>query len=660
MGFLRSLLASLLLFALLGCGGGGGDGDASGGGSGGSGGGGGGGGRTTSGLLPTAPAPGAVITADATLLRPVRDLATWTYRGVHIGHTGATPTAYVTSTSQAVSTIDNTHTTEAFTNAANDGPDAQQLVISGGTVEVVASLDFAGNGVFEEVRFTELRSPVRQGDQYTIWDRHYPSANIDVDGDGVPDALDVAIYARVMGVEAVQLSDVPSLSAVRVDVTLRTRAIASGDRQATAVIESTVQTWYARGIGIVRQRSVSPNASEIDVEIIDEHLTAWDGITEGFGAMATKPTAVPTSSPGVPGAMLPGGFSVRYAAVFGDHGLVVTASPFDDGGSVIARVDKLGIIVSARHYPSVRTNEGLLVTHGQGLLHLMQSHAAGSLGPTVDLTRFDTDGAMVSAAGAVSIDLTGSRTNPSFEPLQAAIDGTTLWLLWQRIYNAPTSQNRELILRPYTLDGVPLGPEIVVEAAATLAQRITSTGGRVLLSWQRFRTTYEAVYASVALGDANVVALTLTDGMVTHSVSTLRPLAGGGHGVLLWSAPLGDTPINSTAGARLDSSHAPVRAGPTLASEVLQDAPWIPNPNAIGSTPDRSQLVMSHDTVVRWIAMDTGMPLSQTPLHRVLLDDELVGDVFNHLVFADRVVLLGGDSFRLHTTVVWLNGGSAL
>jgi hypothetical protein len=421
------------------------------------------------------------------------------------------------------------------------------------------------------------------------------------------------------------------------------------------VREAVVQTWYARGIGIVRQRSSTPTASGNDVEIIDEQLSSWDGITEGFGAMAVQTTVVPMTG------AVSGAGSVRGAAGFGDHALVVLAGPFA-ADSTIARLDMRGQVVSSRIQPNMPAGmEGLVLPHRQGLVYVRQLQTQSSMTSTVQLTRFDTDGLLVGNVAGTTIDLTGPRTNPMFEPASAAVDGTTLWLLWSRIYNTPTAQERELILRPYTLEGVPLGPELLVDPVASTAQRIASVGGRVLLTWGRFGNGYEAAYASVALGDTGVTVHPFASGMPisTETASQLLvPRAGGAWGSLLWTAPLPDTPSGVTAGVLLDGSQNPVRAGSTFASEVLAGVPMLPDyAPSIDSTPDGSLLVLSVGTAVSWVSPGGHQPLSARPISRVDLTDTGVGQ---HAVFADRVLVLGGDGDRLTSAIVWLNSGVAL
>jgi hypothetical protein len=515
-------------------------------------------------------------------------------------------------------------------------------------------VDFTGKGNSETVPFIEMRSPVRQGDQFTIWDRHYADTNIDADGDRKPDALDVAIYGRVIGLETVNFPGLPELSTVRVDITFRSRITFSSNGHVSPVAQTLVQTWYARGIGIVRQRSSAPLASGEQGEIVDEQLSSWDGLTEGFGAMAAQTTVVPMT-----GASLSGS-SIRGAAVFSDYSLIVLAGPYA-ADSTIARLDMRGQVVSTRIQPNMPAGpEGYVLPHRQGLLYLRQAHTQTAMTSTVELTRFDAEGALVGNVAGATIDLTGPRTNPMFQPVKAVVDGTTLWLLWTRIYNTPMAQERELILRPYTLDGVPLEPELLVDPVSSTAQRIASVNGRVLLTWGRYGNGYEAVYASVALGDTGVTVHTFASGMPTLSAlegRLLVPLGGVAWGALLWTAPLPDTPSGATAGVLLDSNQSPIRAGSSLANEVLAGVPMLrESESAVGSTPEGSLLVLSVGTTVSWVTTSANQPMSTRPMNQVSLTDI---SVVQHLVFGDRVLVLSADGDRLTSAVVWLNSGVA-
>ena len=154
-------------------------------------------------LVPTAPPVGAVLYADATSLRPLRDKAVWTYSGTSVAFPGATPVLY-TTTSTHVAAADGS-VSENYSNAGNDGVDTVAVRTVAGTVSSPQDGNFSGKGASELIDVVELRSPVRQGDQYTALDKRFTDTNIDVDTDGKPDALDVAIYTRVIGNETVVL-----------------------------------------------------------------------------------------------------------------------------------------------------------------------------------------------------------------------------------------------------------------------------------------------------------------------------------------------------------------------------------------------------------------------------------------------------------------------
>lgn len=641
-------LASILILTACGGGGGGSDGND-----------GGGGGtpvRTSSGLIPAAPSVGAILTTDAAVLRPIRDQAVWVYRGLKTDYPGAPTVSYENRSIQA--TTGGSATTESFSNSANTGPDTQGFSISDGTVRIPLSIDFAGQGNTETVPFIELRSPVREDDQFTIWDRHYADTNIDSDGDRRADALDAAIYGRVMGVETLSLPGLPSLTTVRVDITLRSRITLSSNGQVMPVAQTVIQTWYARGIGIVRQRSSSQYGSDATGVVVDEQLSSWDGLTEGFGAMDAQTTVVPMS--GDPFS----GMTIRGAASFSNHALVVMAD-YSATDSTIARLNRNGEVFASRIQPNMPAgSEGLVVPHRQGLLYLRQGQTQSALTSTVEVTRFDAEGALVGNVAGATIDLTGPRTNPMLEQVKAVVDGTTLWLLWQRIYNTPTAQERELILRPYGLDGVPLGPELLVDTGSARAERIASVNGRVLLSWGRvvLGVGWEPTYASVALGDSAVIARPFASVLPTGAVDDGKfpyPASGGAWGALVWTAQVPNTAYGLTSGTLLDSNQSPIRSGSNLEGDVLPGVPMLRNfvhAPAINGTPDGALLVLSADSTVSWVATSANAPISTRPMSQVSLTDTTIA---KQVVFDDRVLVLSSVGARLKTVVVWLNSGVA-
>lgn len=252
---LRTMLAAALLAGLLaGCGGGGGGDD----------------GPDTSGLVPTAPALGATLYADATVLRPLVPGASWQYAGTAPGNV-----AYTSSVTHAAASPG---VLETATNTFNGGAGSVHVAIVNGDVVQPDPEDLDGDGVADISNAIELRSPVRVNDQVVVFDRRLPGALDDVDGDGRAETFDLAAYSRVIGTEDVALDGLPTQHAVRVDHVVAGRVILSKDGQATPVISATQSVWYAEGLGIVRRRLDAPALDGVNRDITDERLTGWDGL----------------------------------------------------------------------------------------------------------------------------------------------------------------------------------------------------------------------------------------------------------------------------------------------------------------------------------------------------------------------------------------------
>ncbi|MBP6676395.1 MAG: hypothetical protein KA185_14025 [Vitreoscilla sp.] len=539
-----------------------------------------------------------------------------------------------------------------------------------GVVGGQQSIDFAGKGSPELVQFVELRSPVRLGDQFTTLDRRYTDTNIDLDGDQKPDTLEVAIFGRVEGVEPIALPNLPELTAVRVDITMRQRVTYSASGQLSPVVEVRVQTWYASGVGIVQQRLTTPTPLGNDYSIWEEQLASWDGVDKGFGAMPPLIVKFPADSPVLPGLGVGYGRIVG-AATFADHALVVMSS-MPDTGALIARLDNRGRAVSGRIHDTVKSQEGQFVGFAQGLLHLRPSTTASYQRlPVMELTRFDEDGALLGEVGGAKIDLKGGRVDPVVDSYVGAVDGSTLWLLWGRIYNAPTAQMRELVLRPYTLEGSPAGPEVLVHDGQSSLHRMTAGNGRVLFAW--VDAYQQAMYGGMALGDQSPVVRTMPAEVPidTGNYFALTPIALGTSGALVWNSPLAVTPPGGIGGVLLDSGLAPLRTSAT-SNELLLGAPRLSLTSLARATPDAQRLVFAGDangapllwpddswstvpTIVSWLDLATS-PLAATRIRQVRT---VTVSPRYLLVFDDRVIMLD-DTGGLRSTLVWLNSGGSL
>lgn len=224
-------------------------------------------------MLPAAPALGDTLEADATTLRPRLGGLSWTYQGTEPTSAGASQ-AYTNTVTQR--DLGGGLVEETQGNVLNSGPDVVTLSAQGGTV-TARYVDLLGTGSSEVTTVTELRSPVRVGDQITVVERNDVPLGGDADGDGRNDNADVAIYTRVIGSEPFTVQALAlDVQAVRVDTVILVRVLRSSDGRAATPLQTTVSTWYAPDVGIVQRRSTAvdgsggPGASEV--------LTQFNGI----------------------------------------------------------------------------------------------------------------------------------------------------------------------------------------------------------------------------------------------------------------------------------------------------------------------------------------------------------------------------------------------
>lgn len=247
-------LAAATTIAVTGCGGGGGSTDDD--------------DQGVTGLVPAAPTPGATLFSDAKVLRPMKAGARWEYAGTA---DGAAYSNVVTQTSAAVGV------TESGTNTLNMGSASVNVAQVNGNIVQVDPVDFDGDGVPDISNLIELRSPVRQNEQFVVIDLRLPNALPDLDGDGRGEHLDIAVYNRVIGTEDVVLAGLPTQRAVRVERTGLSRVVMSKDGQKLPTVTAIATTWYAPSVGIVRRHFDRPTDDNTGRQIIDELATGWSG-----------------------------------------------------------------------------------------------------------------------------------------------------------------------------------------------------------------------------------------------------------------------------------------------------------------------------------------------------------------------------------------------
>lgn len=638
---LRALLVAVMYWAIAGCGGGGG-----------------GGGDSSApatpapaSIVPTSPALGETLAADATPFRPLRAGAIWRYRG-------ASPVAYTSDVSQADSAAG---TVESGTNPLNEGADTQVVRASSGTITAtVGSGDTA-------LTFIELRSPIRQNDQYILLESFGVDLGADFDGDKKNETADIAAYRRVIGFEDVVLPNLPTQRALRVDTVLLTRAYLSSNGQASDVIEVSRQaTWYVAGIGIVRNRLVD-HSSGTDV-VTDELLTRWDGLTEGLGYLDPTTPTFPNDGSLIAGLSVP----APYGAVsLADHALVATPMPLLPTavyGVVMSALDLRGRIVSTRIHTDLATPLSAgpvrMVRLGSGA-GLITRLATDALSLDLQLYAFDASGARVGSGAPIPIrlgaGLRGEQLN-EFSQAIATPDGSRIWIAWTRRWiDDSAAVVQETLLRQFDTAGNPTtvafavsssgAASFVTAAAAPQSVLLGWTGpggtawryglaqnGGAALSEQAFAMAFQPIpfvapqdqRFGLLWSDAAAVRAVALDG------STLTPTLSAGTG-------LADQLVSSTWGGSL-AGPVSVQADAqraVIATSVL--SPFLP-----GDSESRVHVIAE----LPWSAG----PLASSPQAVTRVPDMWPGTTPSNqslLLFTNRALLLSWNVFTLKVLPVW-------
>ena len=658
-GMCRPLLASLgLVVSLAGCGGGGGGGSSPG-----------------NGPLPSlVPAPGplgAVLYADATVLRPLAAGSTWTYRGFDTASVGATPTVYTDTVTQTTS---GSGVAETNSNAFNQGSSpASTEYIQGGSVMSSATVQLTPNTAPMQLTAPELRSPVQQNDQYTVLEQHLADSGTDVDGDGKDDAADIAIYWVVQGVEDLALDSLPTVHAVRVDLFLAVRYTLSSTGATTpTVVASTQSTWYAPGVGIVKQTQTTPT-SPTDNQVVTEIITSWDAGTTGFGAMATSPVTIPASNGDLPDTQLPAAPFGTWAAIAQtDHALVFSAVGLAPATqSVVSRLDLRGNVTEAHIASGVDFAQPYLAVVGDTAGAMMLAPDQNLSAGLVFATLFDTHGNLT---GTATLDLGGGRFLPNITRIRGAADDAVVWLVYTRQWtNVGVASVQDLVVGQFNSQGQPVAPEVILDSTtnqnAVFNPQIHAANGQVAVTWAHPDGLGADALVAVGATASNTFSTETMATLVPGEQPYVTPLVTSAGTTLLWDSPLvaGDT-LNGSAGVLLGPGNVPIRAtSGSIDTETLGQIPiYSPAPTLSGAgtivfggtayAPLYSETTNPAGPLdlVSWLTSVSGSALSTEPASTVAFAN-MDAPSFS-LAFPDRVIVLSGGG-ALNSTVVWLNAG---
>ncbi len=635
-------------------------------------------------LIPAPPPAGEVLYDDASSLRPLVAGAIYTYRGTDRASELSSPAIFTNTVVQAAAS--HNEVLESATDSFNEGADAAIALLHDGSVISRQNVDLTGSGAVQVMDLLELRSPVRLSDQYTVLERHLPGAVSDADGDGTPEAADLAAYRRVVGNEVVSLPNLPAMTALRVDYVTLVRLRLSADGRLGPVVQLVLSTWYARGIGIIQQRFVLPNGSELSHRIIEERLLSWDGITTGVGFNAAIVARTPAESE-APGFTLPG----LKALVPEESGAVaVTDLPQAVGaaGTALSRLDSRGRVTLTRYFsgwtPEIRYTQFAAVA---GQIAAVR-YAAVVSHFQYRLTSFDASLQPRGDLSGLPFDLGPTHPDVGIVWVQGvASEGPRLWLLYTRSWTESHGGFIELILRAFDMDAQPLTPEYVLDVRDLKGffgiARLDAHGGRVVATWTSSPGggAIDLRYAVIEVPGADPVAGTIVEGVVKKSNPNLRAVAAGGRPGVVWPDRLerdflGGSDDGRLRGVTFDEQQKPLRttmgsadlevlttnwslshAAPAL--EVVGNRKWLVFPCEAYAYLWPEDPVQSHALQLA-VMPASNAPLAQrassAALYRrtsVMVEPQLISG--RYVVMDDRVLIIGQANGMLATSVLWLH-----
>jgi len=602
----------------------------------------------TSGLVPVAPTTGTVLQTDATTLRVLRPGATWTYSGED--RPDGTSGAVVAYTNVVVHAQAAAGVTELSSDGLHTGEDSVNVQATAGVVKSPQSFQPVSTAPPESIDAVELRSPVRTSDQYTLYDRHFDDAGLDLDGDRKNEAFDIAVWSRVIGTEVIDLPNRRAVQTVRVDTTLASRVRFSQTGVYGAVEQVVQSVWYATGVGIVQVQLDQPNRSAGGPRhLTTERLDTWDGLTEGLGSLPLQ------------AAIVLGGESAGLrlqspidAVAFDDHAVVmslipnrlafdgVTLSVIDRSGRVSTSTNQYGITVAGTTFMPQR-----LLRAGSELRLL------GLADDGLFLLGFDARGQALSMGKRILAG--GSLHSVGSQWSQSASAGNRIWLMWMRRYaNALSEDVCDLMLQSFDFAGQAQGTPTMLEQnispGALQDLRMAAAPDRVVASWLR-----QGMQRYVVADASNGEVLAVKDLGVPTQYFSLQPLAlGPGLALVMGS----DTVFGGVAVVSLNGSYDPMRStSGSLASEIVSQ-PWmepVAATVAVGhdgrlflATLDMSGSAVLSVSELSWAAGAAATSGSlQLMAHMPLMTYPLA------LPYADRVLMIGTTQEGMVATAVW-------
>ena len=556
---LLGLVGSLAAALLVACGGGGGGGEpaapswpA-------------GGANGTTGLVPAAPAPGALLVPDSAVYRPLRAGSRWQYRQA-INTRQPAPTVEVAMRAGSADRFVESRT-DTGTATGSDQTIEFWRAANGDTL---ASLSLPlGVGRSITLSGPDLTRELRAGQLITAFDTRRADIGVDLDGDGRPDGADLAYWRVVVGFENL---DLPASSrpvrALRVNDHFVVRTLSS---RGGVIASSTVyaSTWYREGSGVVR--TVLWSDATATAATSDELLVGYDGVDRGFGATALARAA------GSGGQAVPLGSG--YLALADDGQTLVRAN---------ARGERLGES-SARRPGEPNWHRQLLPT-ASGIRMAAVFHRGDSRPSQFELDALDAEGLLLPGPRAVHTFAPVLQLSDS--PFSAVGVGShpasdVIWLAYRDSATVPlpgggfTSEPRLVLLR-YTADGVLLGSMTLPSAQdrSTRRPQVLALADRAFVLISESSGVGTGVHRLVEMDNGGRVLIDRRYALVTPSDTIGDRVVGqvrvvGAQRWLVWADPLpsGVGSIRPHA-MRLAPDGTPLDVADTAAGALGSALPW--------------------------------------------------------------------------------------
>lgn len=503
------------------------------------------------GFIPAAPVLGEILHNDAATLRPLRDEALWAYRGIR-SH-GASK-AFYASFRQTVSTSSGFN--ERISSPQEGASGVQALSTLSGAIQVQNTTLLPALASAAEAA-PELRSPVRRGDQITLIDRTGLALKDDLDNDQKSDTADVGAYSRVIGDEEVELPELGiSLKALRVDFSVSLRLKYSSRSASEAVKTINRSSWYAPGVGVVRQVTTQPAADGNGMVETDERLQFFDGISSGLGLVPSAPVAKAGSLAGVGPALLPALSAVRSgnaAFILSPRGTPQKAEP----GAVLSVLDSRGRVQASVEHLDLDLS-GLAQTE---LLALEDGTALLSVEPGMYLDPYTLENSRL-----IRFDAQGQRSGSQWlasgavrGTFRAASDSQTVWVSW--VEPTLAMDGMQLMVQAFDARGAArINPQQLARISGQTLPggvALSASPGRVLVSWDQPSALATASAGAVDYRQAIVTLEPLTATATLESAATGAsdsrgrpvPRLSKTTALLTWYAPLNQPTGSSSSSA---------------------------------------------------------------------------------------------------------------